>query len=103
MAVAAKPKKKKPSRKALLAKVHSRAAEISSAVRIKKSNVGPAGGGVFTTVAIKRGECVGFYKGPALCPEALPRRASRGAWTHSARARPGPCSSLDVTHSDSGP
>ena len=60
-----KPKAKKPSRTARLAKIRARADEIGRAIRIKKSRIAAGGGGAFTTVPIKRGECVGFYLGAA--------------------------------------
>jgi len=86
MAQTTKPKAKKPSRTARLAKIRARADEIGRAIRIKKSRIAAGGGGAFTTVAIKRGEsrggvqfddvasmawryrarrCVGFYLGAA--------------------------------------
>ena len=86
MAQTTKPKAKKPSRTARLAKIRARADEIGRAIRIKKSRIAAGGGGAFTTVPIKRGEsrggvqfddvasmawryrarrCVGFYLGAA--------------------------------------
>ena len=65
MAQTTKPKAKKPSRTARLAKIRARADEIGRAIRIRKSRIAAGGGGAFTTVAIKRGECVGFYLGAA--------------------------------------
>ena len=86
MAQTTKPKAKKPSRTARLAKIRARADQIGRAIRIKKSRIAAGGGGAFTTVAIKRGEsrggvqfddvasmawryrarrCVGFYLGAA--------------------------------------
>ena len=65
MAQTTKPKAKKPSRTARLAKIRARADEIGRAIRIRKSRIAAGGGGAFTTVPIKRGECVGFYLGAA--------------------------------------
>ena len=65
MAQTTKPKAKKTSRTARLAKIRARADEIGRAIRIRKSRIAAGGGGAFTTVPIKRGECVGFYLGAA--------------------------------------
>jgi hypothetical protein len=48
------------------AKIAARAAEIGRGIVIKtlrKSRIPVGGGGAFSTAAVKRGECVGFYEG----------------------------------------
>lgn len=55
--------KKKHSRKSILAQHQASAEYVRKNIRIRKSQIKSGGGGVFTTVMIRRGSCVGFYEG----------------------------------------
>ncbi|KAJ1453888.1 hypothetical protein M885DRAFT_522616 [Pelagophyceae sp. CCMP2097] len=56
------PKRKRPLKDVYAAHSES-AARVCGGIRIRKSRIGAAGGGAFTTLAIQRGACIGFYRG----------------------------------------